>query len=125
LNHVGAADLSDLARNAFRVRQGAGSGGENPGPVLRGAGLIKNSSQQSLILLISVSFHLPCEILDSQSPGIPRNSLGNAFGVRLLTPAPVVRILRPVLRGAGLIKSSSQQSLILLIYSSFHLSCEI
>jgi hypothetical protein len=30
-------------------------------------------------------------------------------------------ILRPVLRGAGLIKSSSQQSLILLIYSSLPL----
>jgi hypothetical protein len=39
----------------------------------------------------------------------------NAFSVQLLTPAPVVRILRPVLRGAGLIKNSSQQSLILLI----------
>jgi len=50
LNHVGAADLSDLARNAFRVRS--------------------------------------------------------------LTPAPVVRILRPVLRGAGLIKGSSQQKFI-------------
>jgi hypothetical protein len=45
----------------------------------------------------------------------------NAFRVRSLTPAPVVRILRPVLRGAGLIKNSSQQSLILLIYSSFQL----
>jgi hypothetical protein len=58
----------------------------------------------------------------------------NAFIVRSLTPAPVVRILRPVLRGAGLIKNSSQQSLILLISPaksdslisvSFHLSCEI
>jgi hypothetical protein len=36
LNHVGAADLSDLARNAFRVRPEAGSGGENPAPRFAG-----------------------------------------------------------------------------------------
>src|SRR5215467_1806393 len=94
-------------------------------PVLRGAGLIKNSSQQSLILLISVSFHCHVRFEIRSRQASPRNSLGDAFGVRSLTPAPVVRILRPVLRGAGLIKSSSQQSMILLIYSSFHLSCEI
>jgi hypothetical protein len=42
-------------------------------------------------------------------------------------PAPVVKILRLVLRGAGLIKNSSQQSLILLIYppSICHVRFEI
>jgi len=35
-------------------------------------------------------------------------------------PAPVVRLLCPVLRGAELIKNSSQQSQILLISVSFH-----
>jgi hypothetical protein len=63
LNHVRAADLSDLARNAFRVRPGAGSGGENPAPRFAGRRIdqkfipakvhpSKSSSQQSLILLI-------------------------------------------------------------------------
>jgi hypothetical protein len=63
LNHVGAADLSDLARNAFRVRSlMLAPVVRILRPVWRGAGLIKSSSQQSLILLIYSSFHLPCEI---------------------------------------------------------------
>jgi hypothetical protein len=35
---------------------------KSPAPVLRGAGLIKNSSQQNLFLLIFFSFHLAYEI---------------------------------------------------------------